>query len=509
MTLIRRDCQNRRNRTSSPTSENQNLYHRGHEGTQRRSSQNQARPPSAPSLRAASAFGGLFHNQNERQAGSEHDCQKKEDVNITHHGGLLLDHAKESGSGLSGGGGCVHAAGHKGRFHLGHHVLCQRIVRSYVCPKGIGVNLSMARRNCSHAGNADTGADVAHEIEQAGGIAHLLFGNQAVGDGGKRHKQQSHGHALQKLRPEDVPVTGVQVEPGELVDAERRNDQAGGQQFARLDFAHEDADDRHKEERPQTAWKHGHTGFQSGVSHERLQPQRKQNGAAVKHEAQHGHEKDTGGVGAIFEDPELHHRMLRDQFANQKEHEPDRTENAQNKDEVRSEPVVFLAFIEHDLERADAQREVTDAPVINAAFTTLDVRRIVNEQHRHDDGRDPDRNVDVEKPAPGVTFGDPAAEHRTKHWSNNDAQRPECHGFGALLRGKGFHQDGLRKWLQASAGCALEHTEDDEQWQVRSDAAEKGKDSEAADRYQQNVATAKIIAQPSRKRQHNGIRDEV
>src|SRR5258708_7228847 len=66
---------------------------------------------------AASAFGGLLHNQNERQAGSEHDRQKKEDVDITHHGGLLLDHAKESGSGLFGGGGCVHAAGHEGSFH--------------------------------------------------------------------------------------------------------------------------------------------------------------------------------------------------------------------------------------------------------------------------------------------------------------------------------------------------------------------------------------------------------
>ena len=36
---------------------------------------------------------------------------------------------------------------------------------------------------------------------------------------GERHKQQSHGAALQKLWPEDVPVSGVQVEVRELVDA--------------------------------------------------------------------------------------------------------------------------------------------------------------------------------------------------------------------------------------------------------------------------------------------------
>ena len=38
--------------------------------------------------------------------------------------------------------------------------------------------------------------------------------------------------------------------------------QARGQQFASLDFAHENADDRHKQERAQAAWKHGHAGLQ-------------------------------------------------------------------------------------------------------------------------------------------------------------------------------------------------------------------------------------------------------
>jgi hypothetical protein len=97
------------------------------------------------SPRPASAFGGLLHQQDQRQAGGEHNGQKKKYVDIPHHGGLLLDHAVQSGSGLLGGGGCVHAAGHESRFHLGQHVLRQRIVRIYVCRKGIGVDLSMAR----------------------------------------------------------------------------------------------------------------------------------------------------------------------------------------------------------------------------------------------------------------------------------------------------------------------------------------------------------------------------
>src|SRR5436305_11931729 len=101
--------------------------------------------------------------------------------------------------------------------------------------------------------------------------------------------------------------------------------------------------------------------------------------------------------------------MAGDEFTHDEEHESDDAENGQRKDKVRAEPVFFLAFVEHDLQRADAQREVADAPVINAAFSALDVWRIVNEQQGHNHSRDPDRNVDIKKPAPAITFGDPAA----------------------------------------------------------------------------------------------------
>jgi len=84
--------------------------------------------------------------------------------------------------------------------------------------------------------------------------------------------------------------------------------------------------------------------------------------------------------------------VVGDKFADQEEHESDDAENAQNKNEVRREPVFFLAFIQHDLQRANAQRKIADAPVVHAAFSALDVWRIVNEQHGHDYGGDQDRS---------------------------------------------------------------------------------------------------------------------
>ena len=61
--------------------------------------------------------------------------------------------------------------------------------------------------------------------------------------------------------------------------------------------------------------------------------------------------------------------MLGRQFANdQSSHTNDRQHRKYN-DEVRSEPVVFLPFVEHDLQTADAHRQQPNAPEIDAAFS--------------------------------------------------------------------------------------------------------------------------------------------
>ena len=47
-----------------------------------------------------------------------------------------------------------------------------------------------------------------------------------------------------------------------------------------------------------------------------------------------------------------------------KRQEPHRRKNRQRDDEMRPEPVVLLALIEHDLQGSDAQRQQRDAHVV-------------------------------------------------------------------------------------------------------------------------------------------------
>ena len=234
----------------------------------------------------------------------------------------------------------------------------------------------MAGDSGRHGSNANARADVAHQIEQAGGIAHLFFRNGIVGDGSQWHKQQSHRRALQQLWPEDVPITGIQIQLRQEVQAVRTDDQATRQKFARLDLRHEHAHNRHEQERSQTARQHSHACFKSGISHQRLQPYRNQYGAAIEHKAEHRHQEHTCTVGAYLEHLEVDDRIARHQLTDHKEDQPGHRQNGKDQHEVRGEPVFFLALIEKHLQCANTEGEEANAPVIHPPSLLPDVRRI-------------------------------------------------------------------------------------------------------------------------------------
>src|SRR5260370_30947873 len=74
------------------------------------------------------------------------------------------------------------------------------------------------------------------------------------------------------------------------------------------------------------------------------------------------------------------------------------------------EPVRDLASVEHQLQGADADAEAPEAEEVEQ----LALRRppVVDEDEDAERGDDPDRQVDVEHPAPAVILGQPAAERR-------------------------------------------------------------------------------------------------
>ena len=71
--------------------------------------------------------------------------------------------------------------------------------------------------------------------------------------------------------------------------------------------------------------------------------------------------------------------MVGHQLANDERDQAEYAEPGEDSNVVGREPVFALAGIEQDLQRADAEREKSDAPEIDSALAALDVVRIEDE----------------------------------------------------------------------------------------------------------------------------------
>src|SRR5580704_8668566 len=87
--------------------------------------------------------------------------------------------------------------------------------------------------------------------------------------------------------------------------------------------------------------------------------------------------------------------------------------DGEGSDEVRSEPVLFLALIERNLQRAHGDDQQADTDIVDAVEivpVSLLIRRIFYQPVGEEQGQDAYGNVDVENPMPGVVVCDPTAE---------------------------------------------------------------------------------------------------
>ena len=80
----------------------------------------------------------------------------------------------------------------------------------------IVMQLGAAGQEGGHDGDAHAAADIAHEVKDAGGVAHLLWLDVGHGEGHERDEEEAQGDTLQDLCPEDVPESGVEIQAGEL-----------------------------------------------------------------------------------------------------------------------------------------------------------------------------------------------------------------------------------------------------------------------------------------------------
>src|SRR6188474_1186448 len=124
---------------------------------------------------------------------------------------MALDGSEYGGVGTLGRGGRVGAGGEETltcRF--------ERVPRGFrewrdVRAHDVDVLLLLARQQGPGRGDPDTSTEIAHQIEQTRGVAHSLARNRIHADRRQRNEERRQAETLEELRPEDVPVAGLQV----------------------------------------------------------------------------------------------------------------------------------------------------------------------------------------------------------------------------------------------------------------------------------------------------------
>ena len=137
------------------------------------------------------------HQEDQREHAEEDHGQQPEDIVERHDCGLLTNQVFDHAIRHALSGGRIGAGlSHHHALHAIHHSLRLKVAGSYVSGEAVDMYLRMACLNGQHQGNTDAGADVAHQVEDAGSVAHALHRDGIVGNRRERDEHQPHAHPL-------------------------------------------------------------------------------------------------------------------------------------------------------------------------------------------------------------------------------------------------------------------------------------------------------------------------
>ena len=213
--------------------------------------------------------------------------------------------------------------------------------------------------------------ELAREVDQPRRLLRLARLEAAERRVVDRREKQPHRGATNDERDARIALAGGGGEMAEDPHGHAERDDAGNDQIARVDQRNLPAQ--------QTPTHHGHhrRGEPAGQHREprlggreaenALRKEREEKGAPIQSEAENHEEKDRRGEIAIVQHAEVDDRMLvaRGKLPPHHRDETERRDDGELEDQVVGEPVIAVPFLEHVLERADADDEQPDTEPVN------------------------------------------------------------------------------------------------------------------------------------------------
>src|ERR1700730_17976056 len=99
------------------------------------------------------------------------------------------------------------------------------------------------------------------------------------------------------------------------------------------------------------------------------------------------------------------------QFADDKRHEASHEHSGGPPNPGGAEPVIFLTFVENDLQAAKPYSEQAETNAVEfSGMSVFHIRWVLYIARDHENRKHTDRDIDVKSPPPGISVGEPAAE---------------------------------------------------------------------------------------------------
>ena len=212
--------------------------------------------------------------------------------------------------------------------------------------------------------------------------------------------------------------------------------------------------------------------------------------------------------GPVGEQVQVDDRVLARPLPVDEKQQGSRRDDRQYHDEVRFEPVFALAFIQDNLQRAQAHRHQAEPDVIDFRFRkllALHEGRVLDQARGQDQGKNADGNIQEEDPAPGEVVGDPAAQSGADGRRQHHREAIDREGHAAFCGRKRIRQDGLFAGLQAAAPRALQYAEQNQHAQVRRQPAQERTDGEDGHAAHVETLASNDGRNPAAQRQDDGV----
>src|SRR5213080_4216239 len=170
-------------------------------------------------------------------------------------------------------------------------------------------------------------------------------------------------------------------------------------------------------------------------------------------------QRGGGAEGGAFQYPQIHGGPVGGELAPDEQGKAEARSGAERHDERRVEPIFALPFLEHQLQRAEAECQQRDPGHIHAAALAHQIRWVRDESLHQQQAEHPDGDVDVEDPRPRVSVGEPAAQGGTEGGREHDAHAVHAHRHPLLMPRERFSQDRLCDRHQHAASRPLHYAE--------------------------------------------------